>query len=136
MNSNISVTGNIGRDPEIKFSSKGAAFTSISIALTPRWKNGEVWVDGETIWYKAPFFGAKAEEIVDNYGRGVRVKVTGSLQLEKPWTDRAGVHRQGLEISNAEIELAPKDKFVQKSVQVVQEVQEVQLPTQNDAAPF
>lgn len=107
---NIAIVGNIGKDPEIKFSAKGSAYTNLSVALTSRTKNGEVWQDGAVTWYKIPFFGAKAEEVCDTFGRGMRVSVTGQLEQGQPWTDKAGQHHQDWVIGNAEIELAPKEE--------------------------
>lgn len=142
MNSNISITGNIGKDPEIKFGKEGGAYTSISIALPSRAKNGNEWVDGPTTWYKVSFFGAKAEKVVDTFGKGVRVKVTGQLLMGAPWTDKQGIHRDGgWEIGNAEIELAPWEKkekadTAPPSNRTVTEVESNQGVTQSDEVPF
>ena len=82
--------------------------TSLSVAITPRQKVGTEWVDGAPEWYKAVFFGAKAEQIVETYSKGQRVKLTGQLTIGQPWTDKQGVHHNGgWEINNAEVELAP-----------------------------
>jgi len=108
MNNNISVSGNLGRDPELRFNPEGLAICNLSVALTPRYKNGTVWEDKETIWFKATFFGAKAEEIVDTYAKGNRVKLTGQLQIGQPWVGKDGSKHDGdWEIGNAEIELDP-----------------------------
>ena len=142
MNSNISITGNIGKDPEIKFGKEGGAYTSISIALPSRAKNGNEWVDGPTTWYKVSFFGAKAEKVVDTFSKGVRVKVTGQLLMGAPWTDKQGIHRDGgWEIGNAEIELAPWEKkekadTAPPSTQAVTEAESNQAVTQSSEAPF
>ena len=108
MNSNITVVGNIGKDPEIKFSQAGNGVTSLSVAVTPRYKNGEDWIDDKPIWFKAVFFGAKAEKVVDTYKKGERISLTGQLIKGQPWTDKSGVHHDGgYEIGNAEVELKP-----------------------------
>ena len=137
MNSNISVTGNIGKDPEIKFSQAGNGVTSISVAVTPRYKNGDTWEDKDTIWFKAVFFGAKAEKVVDQFGKGNRVKVTGQLQVGQPWTDKGGVHHPGgWEIGNAEIELSPWEKSGEKSESTPAPSTPPVTTAQDSVAPF
>ena len=49
---NVTVTGNIGSDPELKFTKTNTPFVSFSLAYTPRQKQGDDWVDGETMWYE------------------------------------------------------------------------------------
>ena len=138
MNSNISITGNLGKDPEIKYSKDGKGVCSISIAITPRFRSGDTWVDSQPIWYKSTFFGAKAEQVVETYKRGERVKITGQLILGQPWTDKHGAHHDGgMEISNAEIESTPwefKKGAVESGSLAPAPAQEV-LP-QSEEAPF
>jgi single stranded DNA-binding protein len=142
MNANITVVGNIGKDPEIKFGKEGGAYTSLSIALPSRAKNGNEWVDGPTTWYKVSFFGAKAEQVCDTYGKGMRVKVTGQLLQGQPWTDKQGIHHDGSwEIGNAEIELAPwetkaKTNTSPPSNHSVTTPESNQGVTQSEVAPF
>ena len=136
MNSNISVTGNIGREPEIKFGAKSAV-TSLSVAVTPRQKVGTEWVDMAPLWFKAVFFGAKAEEVVDTYGKGQRVKLTGQLTIGQPWTDKQGVHHDGgYEINNAEVELAPWESKPKTDTSPPESVQKSVQNTQVEVAPF
>ena len=49
----IVIKGNLGTDPELKFTKNNKAYVSFSLAHTPRVKQGEVWIDGETIWFRA-----------------------------------------------------------------------------------
>lgn len=108
MNNNISITGNLGKDPELKTGAKGGAYVSLSVPLSSRSKIGNEWIEGETDWYKVTFFGAKAEQIAGQFHKGQRVKVTGQNLRDAPWTDKQGIHHEGGRvIGNAEIELAP-----------------------------
>ena len=108
MNANITVVGNIGKEPEIKFLPNGKGITSLSVAVTPRYRSGDEWVDDKPIWFKATFFDKKAEQIVDTYTKGQRISLTGQFVKGQPWTDKQGVHHDGgWEIGNAEVELKP-----------------------------
>lgn len=138
MNSNISITGNIGKDPEIKFGKEGGAYTSLSVALPSRRKSGDAWVDGVVTWYKISFFGAKAESVVDTFTKGQRVKITGQLLQGAPWTDKQGIHHEGgWEIGNAEIESAPwekKEPGIQR--ETLPPVASEPTPVGSEVAPF
>jgi single-strand DNA-binding protein len=95
----ITVQGNIGKDPEIKFLGD-LAITKFSVADTPRSKNkttGE-WEDGETIWFNVTVFGSQAEAVVDNYAKGDTVLIIGKLK-QSNYTDKNGEARSSLEIA-------------------------------------
>lgn len=94
----ITVQGNIGKDPEIKFSGD-LGITKFTLAETPRTKNKTTgqWEDGETIWFNVVFFGSQAEAVVDNYAKGETVLLIGKLR-QSTYTDKAGIPKSSLEI--------------------------------------
>jgi single-strand DNA-binding protein len=105
---NISVKGNLGSDPDLKFSKNNTAYCNFSLAYTPRKQvNGE-WQDGETMWFKVVAFGTKAEAIADTLKKGDTVLVTGEL-TQSTFTDKAdGKERVSLEIIAKEVGLIAK----------------------------
>lgn len=96
--SQITVQGNIGKDPEIKFVGD-LAITKFSLAETPRVKNKstEQWEDGETIWFNVAFFGKQAEAVIDSYVKGETVLLIGKLK-QSNYTDKSGEKKSSLEI--------------------------------------
>ena len=82
----LTITGNLGADPELRFTQSGQAVANIRIADTPRRKNanGE-WEDGETLWMGATIWGRDAEAVVENLRKGDRVVASGRLQ-SRTWT--------------------------------------------------
>ena len=97
----ITVQGNIGKDPEIKFSGD-LGITKFSLAETPRTKNKVTgqWEDGETVWFNVVVFGSQAETVVDNYAKGDTILVIGKFR-QSTYTDKNGEVKTSLEI-NAE----------------------------------
>lgn len=97
----ITVQGNIGKDPEIKFSGD-LGITKFSLAETPRTKNKVTgqWEDGETVWFNVVVFGSQAETVVDNYAKGDTVLIIGKFR-QSSYTDKNGEAKTSLEI-NAE----------------------------------
>lgn len=103
----ITVKGNLGKDPELKFSKAGKAWISFSIGYTPREKKDEQWIDGETMWFRVIQFGEKAETAADNLAKGDTVIVTGNLK-QSTFTDKEGNQRTGLEITADEVGIVPR----------------------------
>jgi len=104
---NISVKGNLGSDPDLKFSKNNTAYCNFSLAYTPRKQvNGE-WQDGETMWFKVVAFGTKAEAIADTFRKGDTVLVTGEL-AQSTYTDKEGNEKTFMEITAKEVGLVPK----------------------------
>jgi single-strand DNA-binding protein len=99
----ITVTGNIGKDVELKFAGeKSIAVASFSMACTPRIKKDGEFQDGETMWFKVTTFMSKAEAIADQLGKGDTVLVTGTLS-QSTYKDREGKERISFEIKADEV---------------------------------
>jgi single-strand DNA-binding protein len=98
----ITIKGNLGTDPELKFTKNNKAYVSFSLAYTPRVKQGEVWIDGETIWFRAVQWGEKSEILMDNLSKGDTVLIQGSWK-PSTYTGKDGIEKTGLELNVAEI---------------------------------
>lgn len=89
----VIIVGNLGRDPEVRYSPDGSAVANISVATSYKSKDRNTGEQKElTEWHRISFFGRLAE-IVDQYLRkGSSVYVEGRLQTRK-YTDKDGVER-------------------------------------------
>jgi len=94
----VILVGNLGRDPETRYSPDGAAITNVSIATTSQWKDkasGER--REETEWHRVAFFGRLAEIAGEYLRKGSSVYVEGRLRTRK-WQDKDGQDRYTTEI--------------------------------------
>lgn len=98
------VIGNLGQDPELRYSADGKAVLRMSVAgnYRTREQSGE-WVE-KTEWVRAVVFGARAESLANLLKKGTKVYVSGPLEA-RPWTDQAGGIRAGLELRADDVEL-------------------------------
>ena len=99
MSAEITVTGNLTRDPEISKTKSGELIVRLGIAATRRQfdkKTNEWSDDGEPLYLNASFFGDSYEYIADLVGKGDQVTVTGTLVL-RGWESKKG-SGQSLEI--------------------------------------
>ncbi len=76
------VAGNLGRDPEVRFSEAGKAFCKLNIAVGERKKQGDEWID-HTEWVPAVCFGRTAENCGQYLSKGSEVILTGRMQTRK-----------------------------------------------------
>ena len=112
----VTVIGNLGSDPELKFvkTARGdTAVVSFSVAYTPRERKGTDWVEGETIWFRVTQWGEKAEALVDGLRKGDSVIVYGT-QKQSTFKGRDGLEKQALEITATAIGLIIKEKTQKK----------------------
>jgi single-strand DNA-binding protein len=94
----VILIGNLGRDPETRYSADGAAICNVSIATTSTWKDkatGERKEDTE--WHRVAFFGKLAEIAGEYLRKGRPVYVEGRLKTRK-WQDKDGQERYTTEI--------------------------------------
>lgn len=94
----VILIGNLGRDPETRYSPDGAAITNVSIATTRRYKDSSGQQQEETEWHRVAFFGRLAEIAGEYLRKGRPVYVEGRLRTRK-WTDKEGNERYTTEIT-------------------------------------
>lgn len=95
-NADITVTGNITADPELKFSANGAARLSFSIASNRRYQVNGQWEE-ETSFFNVCAWRYTAENAANVLGKGMPVIVKGRLE-QRSWEDNDGNKRSTVEI--------------------------------------
>ena len=93
----VIVLGNLGRDPETRYTADGAAITNVSIATTRRYKDASGQQQEETEWHRVAFFGRLAEIAGEYLRKGRPVYVEGRLRTRK-WQDKDGQDHYTTEI--------------------------------------
>ena len=92
------IVGNIGKDPDVRYSASGACFTTISVATSEKWKDKQTGEDKEvTEWHRVKFFGKLAEIAGEYLRKGSQVYIEGRLKTDK-YTDKEGVERYSTDI--------------------------------------
>jgi len=93
----VILIGNLGRDPETRYSADGAAITNVSIATTRKYKDASGQQQEETEWHRVVFFSRLAEIAGEYLRKGRPVYVEGRLRTRK-WTDKEGHEKYTTEI--------------------------------------
>lgn len=93
----VIIIGNLGRDPEVRYTPSGSAICNVSIATTRNWKDKAGERQEETEWHRVTFFDKLAEIAGEYLKKGRTVYIEGRLKTRK-WTDKDGVEKYTTEI--------------------------------------
>jgi single-strand DNA-binding protein len=93
----VILVGNLGRDPETRYTTGGDAVTNIRVATTDTWKDKNGEKQEKTEWHTVVFFGRQAEIAGEYLKKGRQVYIEGRLQTRK-WQDKEGQDRYSTEI--------------------------------------
>ncbi len=88
----ITIIGNLGRGPEMRYLPSGEAVASFSIATTEQWKDKSGAKQERTDWHRIEFIGKVAEVCGEYLKKGSQVYIEGRIQYDK-WTDKEGVEK-------------------------------------------
>lgn len=93
----VILIGNLGSDPEIRYTQSGTAVATLSVATTRKWKDRDGNMQDDTEWHRVVAW-AKTAEFCNNYlKKGGKVYVEGRLQTRK-WQDQSGNDRYTTEV--------------------------------------
>ncbi len=94
----VILVGNLGKDPETRYTPDGAAITNITLATTDTWKDKATGEKKEaTEWHRVAFFGKLAEIAGQYLKKGRPVYIEGRIRTRK-WQDKEGQDRYTTEI--------------------------------------
>ena len=100
--------GNLGADPELRYTQSGVAVASLRIATTRRWKNKEGQQQEQTEWHNIVAWDRLGEICNEYLHKGSKVYVEGRLQTRK-WQDQSGNDRYTTEIVASDVQfLTPR----------------------------
>ena len=93
----VILVGNLGRDPEVRYTPGGSAVANFTLATTDRWNDPSGEKKERTEWHRIVVWGKQAEIAGEYLRKGRQVYVEGSLQTRE-WTDRDGNKRYTTEV--------------------------------------
>ena len=100
----ITVVGNLTDDPELRFTSSGAAVANFTVASTPRFfdKQSNEWKDGDALFLRCSIWRQAAENVAESLFKGTRVIVQGRLK-QRSYETREGERRTVYELDVDEV---------------------------------
>ena len=103
------IIGNLGRDPEMRYTPNGQAVTQFTVAVNRSYRVGEEWKE-ETEWFRVVAWAQLAERTAEHLRKGHKVYVEGRLQT-RSWEDKDGQKRYTTElVANQVTSLQPRNR--------------------------
>jgi single-strand DNA-binding protein len=93
----VMLLGNLGRDPEVRYTSSGRAVATFTLATSQRWKDQEGNEQEKTEWHRIVAWGRLGEVCGEFLSKGRQVFIEGRIQ-SREWADQEGVKRTTVEI--------------------------------------
>jgi single-strand DNA-binding protein len=100
----VILIGNLGRDPETRYTTDGSPVTNLNIATSETWKDKSGEKQERTEWHRVVLFGRQAEVAGEYLKKGRSVYIEGRLQTRK-YTDKDGVEKYATEIVGDRMQL-------------------------------
>jgi single-strand DNA-binding protein len=103
MSSNVTLVGNLTRDPELRYTPNGAAVATFGVAVNRRWQNrdSQQWEEA-TSFFNITCWRDLAQNVSESLEKGARVLVTGRLE-QRSWETQDGERRSVVEVVADEI---------------------------------
>jgi single-strand DNA-binding protein len=101
----VILVGNLGADPETRYTASGSAVTRIRVATSESWRDKQSGENQErTEWHRVVFFSRLAEIAGEYLRKGSQVYIEGSLRTNK-WQDQSGQDRYTTEVIANEMQM-------------------------------
>ncbi len=98
----IIIVGNLGRDPELRYTPQGVAVCNFSLATNEKKRDKAGELQDVTTWFRITLWRNQAENAAKYLTKGSPVYIEGRLGVEE-WTDRDGNNRHTLEVQGTEM---------------------------------
>ena len=95
----IMIIGNLGSDPEMRYTPNGAAVTSFSVATNRKYKTSDGEQRDETVWFRVSAWGRLAEVTNEYLSKGSSVYVEGRIGEPRVYTPQSGEARATLDVT-------------------------------------
>lgn len=137
----IIITGNLGRDPEMRYTPSGQAVTSFSVAVNETYTNNSGEKVKKTLWFRVSAWGKQAETCNQYLKKGQMVLVEGRLTADpatggpRIWSGQNGQTRASFEVTASTVRfLSPRNEGGEMSP-VSSEMGAAEMPPEDDI-PF
>jgi single-strand DNA-binding protein len=112
----VIIVGNLGSDPETRYTASGSAVTNLSVATAEQWKDQQTGEQKErTEWHKVAMYNRLAEIAAEYLQKGSQVYIEGKLRTRK-WQDANGNDRWTTEIIAGEMQMLGRPVTARSSV--------------------
>jgi len=128
----VILVGNLGQDPEARFTPQGTAVTNLSIATNETWKNQNGEPQDRTEWHRIVMYGKMAETAAEYMKKGQMIYVEGRLETNE-WEDQNQVKRKTTQVRCDNFTMLGRR---QEGSQITENAGSEQVESSDDDIPF
>ncbi len=99
----ITLVGNLGQDPEMRYTASGVPVTNFSVATSRTWTGTDGQRQEKTVWFRVTAWRRLAETCNEYLSKGRRVLVVGEMEEPNIWTDQGGNTRADLQLTARDV---------------------------------
>jgi single-strand DNA-binding protein len=139
----IIIVGNVGRDPEMRYTPSGQAVTSFSVATNRQYTNNSGETIKETIWFRISAWGKTGETCNQYLKKGSKVLIEGRLTADpatggpRVWTGQDGSTRASFEVSAQTVRfLSTRSEAESGGAGSAPGAEDAVAPAENEDIPF
>jgi single-strand DNA-binding protein len=131
----VILLGNLGSDPEIRYTQSGDAVVNLSVATTEQWKDKATGQTKEnTEWHRVGIFGKPAEIAAKYLKKGSKIYIEGRIKYKK-YTDKTGSEKLSVEITSETFKMLASPNDLKQTQPQQKESKEIHDDL-NDDIPF
>lgn len=124
----VTLIGNLGNDPELRYTPNGTPYANFRMAVNKRWTGADGQNQEKTTWFNISTWRRQAEICVEHLAKGRRVMVLGEIDDARAWMDKDGNPRASVEITAQQV------KFLDSRNGSNLEAQEAHADSADDAS--
>ena len=95
----ITLIGNLGNDPELRYTPSGVPVASFNLAVSRQWNSQDGQKQDKTTWFRISVWNKQAEVVAQHLAKGRQVMVVGEVEEARIYTDKQGNPRANLEVT-------------------------------------
>lgn len=123
------IVGNLGADPEMRYTPSGTPVTTLRVATNRRWTDAEGQTQEETTWYRVTVWGKQAETCNQYLSKGRQVLIEGDRIKASPYLNREGQPAASLELTARSVRfLGTRAERAEPPFEVPEETPEEEIP--------
>lgn len=114
MKNAVTLVGFVGNNPEVRTTRGDNSITSLSMATSRSYRDGEGNRQSDTEWHRITCFNGVGKAVAEHVKKGALIMVSGRIHYTR-WTDQAGTDRFGCEIIAEQVDFLAKAKEISES---------------------
>jgi len=131
----VILVGNLGKEPEVRFTPEGNAIANIVVATSESWRDKQSGdMQERTEWHRVVFFGRLAEIVGEYLHKGSKVYLEGALRTRK-WTDKDNNERYTTEVVASEMQMLDRKGEQEMAASQMSSAPSQPKPSQANPAP-